>query len=276
MDRKIKLITNCERYPNYLMDYAVNHWLRTFRPDELIFLVNNVQNFDMVAAIKEKYNIDAVRASTMDEVIGADKCVVWDYLVLADFDEHLRRDRDIVNELQETLLNNGTDVVIFLDRDECLYHPNLRELLNTFQEPVIRPRGIDVIQSGDESPLDVTRPLYEQRSHMRYYPSKSKPCITRIPIKWQVGRHYTLCNTYPHADIAGPESEYPELYLVHLDKIDIDLLYGLRIETEKRYHNNTMNHLKEIDVQRYQDWFTEAHRNGELYSDRDFLIKVNI
>ena len=40
MERKIKLITNCERPPNYLMDIAIKYWLRTFKESELIFLVN--------------------------------------------------------------------------------------------------------------------------------------------------------------------------------------------------------------------------------------------
>lgn len=273
--RKIRLITNCERPINYLMRISINQWLKTFKPDEIIFLVNNITGFDMVEDIKNNFNIKAKRVYNLEEATITEGCLVWDYLNCNDYNLYHELDRDIVNDLQEKLLKNGTDVVIFLDRDEILYHKNLREVLNTFKEPIIRPRGIEIIQTGEEQNLDETKSLYEQRSYIRYYPSKSKPCITQQNFKWQTGRHLTLCNTYPHGDIAGPQAEYPGLYLIHIDKIDINLLYQLRLESNKMFINNGYA-VGIIDPNKYTEWFTEAHKNQELYFDNNFLKEIEI
>ena len=124
--REIKLITNCERPPNYLMDYCLNNWLDIgFKPENLIFLVNNISHFDMVESLKEHYNIDAVRVESADDIYRKDQCVVWDDLVEYDYGAYHDREYSIINNVQHILLDKGVDVVIFLDRDETLYHPNL-------------------------------------------------------------------------------------------------------------------------------------------------------
>ncbi len=275
MNRKIRLVTSCDRAPNYLMNIAVKYWLRTFNSNELIFLVNNITHFDMVQSLKESYNIDAKRVYNLEEASTTDGCLVWDYTSCKNYSEFLNLDRDMINNLQESLLNNGTDVVVFLDRDEMLYHKDLRKLLNEFSEPVIRPRGIEIIQTGTEGGLDETKPIHEQRSYVRYYSSKSKPCITKQPIKWQTGRHLTMCGTYPHGDIAGPRAEYPGLYLIHIDKIDIDLLYQLRLEGDEIFNEFGYGSEK-TDPTKFNEWFTEAQRNQELYEDNNFLKEIDI
>lgn len=281
MDRKVKLITNCERPPNYLMDIAIPYWLRTFKPEELIFLVNNISNFDLVKSLKERYNIDAKRVHSIEEIYDANCCVVWDDLVEYDYGAYHDREAPIINAVQHKLLESGVDVVIFLDRDEVLYHPNLREVLNTFQEPVIRPRGIEVIQFGDESSFDTLKPIAVQRRYLRYYPSKSKACIVQQPVHWMIGRHGTLCGRWPHADQqyhpsnTGNTAEYPDLYLIHFDKIDIDMIYDLRLESQRLFKTND-RHTGVVDPDKFTTWFNEAAYNGELYEDRDFLTKAGI
>jgi hypothetical protein len=286
MERKIKLITNCERPPNYLMDIAIKYWLRTFKESELIFLVNNISHFDMVESLKEKYNINAKRVHSIDDIYDANQCVVWDDLEEYDYGLYHDREAPIINAVQHKLLQEGVDVVIFLDRDEILYHPNLREVLNTFPEPVIRPRGIEVIQYGNEESYNDELPLYKQRKYLRYFPSKSKACIVRQPVHWMIGRHGTLCGRWPHADVkAHPElqthpdantDEYADLYLVHFDKIDIDLIYQLRMESQSLFKTND-RHTGVIDVEKFSMWFNEAALNGELYEDNDnFLERVDI
>ena len=167
-----------------------------------------------------------------------------------------------------------------------MYHPDLRNVLNTFNETVIRPRGIEVIQYGDESSYDANRSLYEQRKYLRYFPSKSKACIVREPVHWMIGRHGTLCGRWPHADVkAHPElqthpdantDEYPNLYLVHFDKIDIDLIYQLRLESQQLFKTND-RHTGVIDIEKFSIWFNEAALNRELYEDTDnFLRTVDI
>jgi hypothetical protein len=188
--RNVKLVTNCERPPNYLMDVSVKHWLANgFEPKDLIFLVNNTTNFDMVKCLKDSYNIDAKRVHTMDEIYDADQCVVWDDLIEHDYGLYHDREHLIINSVQHKLLDSGVDVVIFLDRDELLWHESgdLRNVLNTFTESVIRPRGVEVIQADGEGPLDLSRTIAEQRSWFRWYPSKSKACITRTPVDWIIG-----------------------------------------------------------------------------------------
>ena len=243
--RNIKLVTNCERPPNYLMDIAVKHWFKNgFEPKDLIFLVNNISHFDMVKSLKESYNIEAKRANNIDEIYDPNQCVVWD---------------------------------------------DLRNILNTFKELIIRPRGIEVIQAGDEKPLNLNKTIAEQREHLRWFPSKSKACITRTPVSWMIGRHGTTCGRWPHADTSShPElqihaksdiSEYPGLYLVHFDKVDINLVYQLRLESQEIFKSNN-RHTGVIDEKEFEDWFWEAHKDirpgRELYKDKTFLTKVGV
>lgn len=285
MERKIKLVTNCERPPNYLMDISVKYWLKTFKPSELIFLVNNISKFDMVESLKEQYGIEAKRVNSIDDIYDPDQCVVWDDLEEYDYGRYHDVEAHIINEVQHRLLKAGVDVVIFLDRDEILYHPDLRNLLNTFDKPVIRPRGIEVIQFTDEKPFDVTKSVASQRKFLRWFPSKSKACVVREPVDWMIGRHGTTCGRWPHADVkAHPElqfhpdrdvSEYPDFYLVHFDKIDIDMIYELRLESQRIFKSNN-RHTGVIDEERFTNWFNEAAINGELYEDTEFLHKVGI
>ena len=201
------------------------------------------------------------------------------------------REAPIINAVQHKLLESGVDVVIFLDRDELLWHESgdLRNILNTFKELIIRPRGIEVIQAGDEKPLNLNKTIAEQREHLRWFPSKSKACITRTPVSWMIGRHGTTCGRWPHADTSShPElqihaksdiSEYPGLYLVHFDKVDINLVYQLRLESQEIFKSNN-RHTGVIDEKEFEDWFWEAHKDirpgRELYKDKTFLTKVGV
>jgi hypothetical protein len=264
------------------MDIGVKYWLRTFDASELIFLVNNISHFDMVKSLKESYNIDAKRVNSIDDIYDPNQCVVWDDLEEYDYGAYHDREAHIINEVQQRLLNSGVDVVIFLDRDEILYHPSLRDVLNNFTEPVIRPRGIEVIQYGDEIVFNEHAPVYEQRKYLRYFPSKSKACIVREPVQWIVGRHGTVCGRWPHADQrhhpsnTGNIDEYTNLYLVHFDKIDIDKIYKLRLESQRIFTSND-RHTGVINEDAFTQWFNEAALNGELYEDVDgFLKEVNI
>ena len=270
------------------MDIAVEHWLKSgFKPEQLIFLVNNISDFDMVEELKKRYNIDAERVHSAEDIYRKDTCVVWDDLEEYDYGLYHDREAPIINNVQHILLDKGVDVVIFLDRDELLWHESgdLMNVLNTFEEPIIRPRGIEVIQTGEENSLDLSKPISEQRKYLRHFLSKSKACITRIPVNWMIGRHGTLCGRWPHADvIAHPElqshpnantTEYPGLYLVHFDKVDMNMLYDLRMESQNIFKSND-RHTGVINELDFTEWFTEAQRNGELYEDTEFLKKVGV
>ena len=279
--REVKLVTNCERPPNYLMDYCLKYWLKSgFKPENLIFLVNNISHFDMVKSLKDHYGIDAVRVEVEEDIYRKDQCVVWDDLEEYDYGAYHDLERDIINRVQHRLLDTGVDVVIFLDRDEVLYHNNLMEVLQNFDEEVIRPRGIEVIQTADEDSLDVNKPICEQRSYVRHYLSKSKACITRIPINWMVGRHGTLDGKWPHADDkhyvpGGNRDEYIGLYLFHIDKVDMNLVHDLRMESQEIFKSND-RHTGIVDEREFTLWFTEAQRDGELYEDKKLLKAIGM
>jgi len=290
--REVKLITNCERPPNWLMDIAVKHWLDSgFKPENLIFLVNNISNVDMVKELKDRYNIESTRVHSVDDIYRKDECVVWDDLKEYDYGRYHDIEAPIINSVQHKLLNSGVDVVIFLDRDELLWHESgdLINILNNFTEPVIRPRGVEVIQTGDEPSLDLSKSIAEQRKWCRWFPSKSKACITTIPVDWMIGRHGTLCGRWPHADAhyhpelqTHPEaniSEFPGLFLIHFDKVDMNMIYNLRMESQELFNTND-RHTGVIDEQAFTDWFTEAHKEtlpGRLmYDCGDFLYKVGV
>ena len=102
-------------------------------------------------------------------------------------------------------------------------------------------------------------------------------------------RHGTLCGRWPHADAYNhPElqihpqaniEEYDGLYLVHFDKVDMQMLYDLRLESQKIFRTND-RHTGVISESEFTDWFTEAHRetipDRKLYDCKDFLQRVGV
>ncbi|WP_170422046.1 hypothetical protein [Ruegeria arenilitoris] len=96
-------------------------------------------------------------------------------------------------------------------------------------DEVITPFAIEVIHRVDLEPaLDPSRPVLEQRIHGRANAVYCKPCITRRPIRWSLGQHYS---DYPRLNLSS------DLFLFHLRFFDRDAL----LERQKQRYLHVTN-----------------------------------
>ncbi len=110
------------------------------------------------------------------------------------------------------------DYVLFVDVDEFLVtdpaiYPTLPDLLEDRERPeVLGVIGLNVVHvpSAEPEPLDLGRPLLEQRSFAKFTPLMCKPSIKRVNAGWAVSSH----------GINAPYSIDPELFMLHLKFAD--------------------------------------------------------
>jgi hypothetical protein len=249
--RKIKLVTLIDRLPNYLFDIWINYHLKYFKTNEILIAVINEDIHDIQNSIKTRYNIDSFITDNLKNVSN-DMITLYKTNDINKYNVLINYSRDLSNQIQHTMLDMGYDVMIWLDMDELLYHENLVEILQTFNEEIIRPQGVEIIQHETENAYDEQLKLNDQRSYIQFYNSKNKPIITRKKVTWGAGRHF--CEFMPHGDITKGNDCYPGLYLVHLDKIDIDRLKKLREDNFKIYSDFNVNF-------KFDNWIQECRDN---------------
>lgn len=147
--------------------------------------------------------------------------------------------RDSVQHFQKFLLQSYK-VTVFAEIDEILYVPHgsrFRNGLATFVSMMNRnysiSNGYEIVQTDDEATIDWDKPLLPQRS--KWYASKRycKPLISKIPLRWGLGFH-----TAENA-LVVPETTPPELYLLHLHKLDWEYLLVKHSESARRRWSHT-------------------------------------
>ncbi len=130
--------------------------------------------------------------------------------------------RDTVAAFQRFLLQSY-EWVLFVESDELVLPANsmfdtLRHWLTIRaderpDEDVIRAEGYEVVGREDEPAIDWTaRPLLAQRRWWYHSKIYSKPCLSRVPLDWEIGFH----SATQSKDVAIS----PDLTLVHLHKAD--------------------------------------------------------
>ena len=126
---------------------------------------------------------------------------------------------DMVNLAQKVQRNllEKYETVLMAEADEIVYHPlGLDVYMDNFKEDVVRCNGFEIIQKRDiEPPLDLERPIMEQRSWWDPARMYSKPLMTRRPVHWCWGFHGLVSASDPPVD--------PDLYLVHLRRMDFNI-----------------------------------------------------
>jgi hypothetical protein len=132
----------------------------------------------------------------------------------------------VIQEHQHRLLESY-DTVLCTDVDEIVAPDpstgTLGDYIDRFDGDFAVCRGYELIHLRDsEEPLDLERPILDQRSH--WFPSAmySKPLLGRIPLHWRPGGH--SCRE-------GRRQPDPTLFLVHLHRMD----YALCLERHRRY-----------------------------------------
>lgn len=127
--------------------------------------------------------------------------------------------RDTVQRKQHELLRDY-EIVLYSDVDEIVApHPSVgtfKDYVDNFQQGYVNCNGYEVFHKKDEEqPLDLSRPVLEQRSY--WYPNPkwmNKPLLARIPMDWHWGFHQRL---------DGKTNVDSNLYLIHLHRMDYDL-----------------------------------------------------
>ncbi|MGH3998483.1 MAG: glycosyltransferase family 2 protein [Pseudonocardiaceae bacterium] len=148
--------------------------------------------------------------------------------------------RDVQQRYQHELVGRY-DVVLCTDVDEIVApDPRLGDLgayIDRFNEDFVTCRGYEVLHQKDhEPPFDPTTPVLGQRATWYSNLLYSKPLLARVPMLWDGG-----C----HKRVDGRRNDDPNLYLIHLHRMDYDLCLA-------RHQDRVRFPLAQID--RDQSW----------------------
>lgn len=128
----------------------------------------------------------------------------------------------IISEFASDLLKNF-DVVCFNDVDELLVQDpasgiDLFTALSAARGgKVLTPFALEMVHRRDLEPEDVRldQPILGQRRYARINSNYAKPCITSVPLRWNLGGHKST-----HPELLMPDG----LYLLHLRYFDRGIL----------------------------------------------------
>ena len=113
------------------------------------------------------------------------------------------------------------EAVIFADADEFVVpdparYDGLRDYVSRRQDDVLGVVALNVVQLGDEPPLDLARPFASQRRYAKFLPLMCKPAVKRVDARWRWASH----------GIMAPYAVDPELFMFHMKYADRDLLHA--------------------------------------------------
>jgi hypothetical protein len=163
-----------------------------------------------------------------------------------------------IEGLQHELLDRY-DVVLVTDVDELISPVpewgTLGAYLDGFDEPFVNCLGYEVLHMRDsEPPLDLSRPILDQRGWWFSNAGYDKAAIASEPMRWRPGFH----GREDHALAVDPD-----LRLVHLHRMDFDLCRErhatrsrrpwAKLDEERRWARH--NQIVEEDA--FADWFYE-------------------
>lgn len=175
-------------------------------------------------------------------------------------------DISIFNEFQKIFLKEN-NVVMYSDVDEIIMHDDLNDLLQTFNSDFLVTTGVEIVQNVKLEPkIDLNRKILSQRNYMVYSKWYNKPLILRNPYNWTNGKHI---NATP----------YPNLFLIHLGKICLDIYTNGWEETYSMYPNYKYKNVTDFRTDYLSHWNDESHHEQPmtLISDNlKHLIDKNI
>jgi hypothetical protein len=165
----------------------------------------------------------------------------------------------VVEELQHELIERY-DVVLVSDVDEIVAplpaRGTLAQYIDGFEDEFVNCRGYELIHRIDEEQsFDGTRGVLDQRGY--WFPNNiyDKPVLTTVPLRWKPGFHRVL---------DGSMRPDPDLYLIHLHRMDYDLCRARHLYRRTRAWNQhdlsmgwaTHNRIAD-DEQEFAQWFYE-------------------
>jgi hypothetical protein len=204
--RDIKVITHVDRI-NWFFTKWVTYHQSYFNNNSFIFIID--EEFLTHNQLAEELKLHDFLESQINIISFGS--VPRDYAARLDYCSHF------VNNLLIEILTES-DVVIYLDIDELLYHENLIEILNNFTSDFLVTNFIDVTHKINSEPeFDYTKSVFSQRKYMNVGETSGwykKPIITRVPVSWGNGKH-TINNR-------GFDSSPENVFIIHLGKMDFN------------------------------------------------------
>ncbi len=124
-----------------------------------------------------------------------------------------------VERLQHELIDGDYDVVLVTDVDEIITPTpewgTLGAYLDELEDWWVDSIGYELIHMIDrEEPIDLSRPILEQRGYWYANGAFNKPALATGPMSWEPGFHH-------RSD--GQLNYDPDLRLVHLHRMDFEL-----------------------------------------------------
>lgn len=163
-----------------------------------------------------------------------------------------------VERLQRELLERY-DVVLVTDVDEIVAPDpkwgSLTDYIDRFDEPYVNCLGYELIHLVDrEEPFDPTRAVLDQRDYWFANDVYDKPALATQPLRWQPGFHRL---------IDAPMRLDPDLYLIHLHRLDFDVCqarhrrWAVRTWGQQDLEKGWATHNRVVERTKFERWFYE-------------------
>lgn len=175
------------------------------------------------------------------------------------------------NKLQQTgkykyIIVGDIDEIVVADP---LYFKDIVDYLGKAKDDHITVDTRSPIHMRGEPPIDLDKPILGQRRFWISEENVEKPCINKKTPFWTIGFHWQydpemdyLAQDYHH----WPKSRYnqkllpknpdPRIFLVHIERIDFQILEDKR-QANKKYRANTEMQWRHkfLDDEEFKDWF---------------------
>ncbi len=168
----------------------------------------------------------------------------------------------IVQNFYSELLNSY-DIVVFAEVDEIIsapWHPEgLKGYISDMQGNGFACIGYNVFHDPkvEPEPIDLSRPILEQRSRWIRDGIYDKTLVTRVPRTYSPGFHHATPNA----------AQDPKLVMVHLHRFDLDQAYLRNEERSKwKWHDDVTVRKMSYDNNTYSREEFETHYFGRFAS----------
>lgn len=177
----------------------------------------------------------------------------------------------VVCDFQIELLREYT-TVLFVEADEFVFHKDgLDTYIDNLKIASSRCVGFELQHVTDkELPLNLGRPVLEQRSFWYQNPEYCKTLISKVPIHWNLGFHE--CDNHGRLD--------SDLYLVHLHRFDFDIanqknMARAMMKWNKFDLDNGLGFQNRIVGEQFRQWF-ERYRAWNVIEPINEDLKASL
>lgn len=192
--------------------------------------------------------------------------IPWNYELAFDH----RAVTDKVKAVQQSLLELY-EIVLFIEIDEIVFHKDglyhYATEVALRDKPFVRCNGYDIIHMPEEAPIDMDRPILEQRKFwFQNHTFQAKPSLSRIPLDYTYGFHSCM---------EGGEVD-PNLYMIHLNRFDYDKAYERNLERQKmNIHQGDKNagygFQKHLQGEAFREWFMNFRFDAPIEAIPDWV-----